>query len=110
MYSLGRFLGPSGSEGKTGGTALLRVDVNAEKDTAIGWEEVARTCTGYDDLCVEAAKSRSLSKPKYTYSYSVLVVDATDARNPKVADATLTADVLGTLKWFDTSSLLNQKK
>jgi len=105
-YSLGRFVGPVNTPVKSRGTALLSVRITALRDEVFEWEKIAKTCTGYDDLCIEAGRSQSLAKPKYMYDYSIVAVDSSDIRAPKPADVTLTGDVLSALKWFDTDTQL----
>jgi hypothetical protein len=106
VYSLGRFLGPVDPTTKSEGSALISIGITAAREGVIEWEKIARTCTGYDDLCIEAATSQSLVKPKYSYMYSVVAVDSSDARAPKLADVALTGDILSTMKWFDTNTQL----
>jgi|GEM_PF-6034763 len=105
-YSLGRALGPVESTQKKNGSALLAVTISAPRDEVIEWEKISRTCSGYDDLCIEASKSQSLLRPKYSYKFAVEAVDSSDARAPKPADVALTGDILSTMKWFDTDSQL----
>ncbi len=101
VYSLGRFIGaPKDSKPQSSAIGLGIEIRQASTQNIQDWAEIAKTCSGFDDLCIEAANSRNLQKPDYTYTYSIIPVDTTNPYQPKAGDDTVKADTLQRLNWI----------
>lgn len=101
VYSLGRFMGIPVSSTPQSSAIGLGIEIRqASTQNIQDWAEIAKTCSGYDDLCVEAARSKNLQKPDYTYKYSIIPVDTANPYQPKSADDTLQANTIQKLNWI----------
>jgi hypothetical protein len=100
VYSLGRFMGPAKDKKPSNLSALLGITISASKtDELIEWTEIAKTCSGYSDLCLEAGVSKNLPRPDYNYAFSLKGVATTDPDNPIPASALQISDIAGYMKW-----------
>lgn len=101
IYSLGRFIGmPLTSKAQVSAIGL-GVEIRHSMDPNVQeWAEIAKTCSGFNDLCIEAAKSKQLNKLKYDYKYTIIPVDVSNPYIPKAGDDTLEADTIEKLNWI----------
>jgi hypothetical protein len=108
-HSLGRFMGPVPAGQSSDIAALIGVNLSVQRsDNMLAWTEIAKTCSGYNDLCLEAGKSKGLEKLAVEYEYSMKGVSRADSFNPVPADSVQGAEIARTMEWVDVSTSFNE--
>lgn len=107
--SLGAFVGPTVTLNKNINTASIRVDLSTPINERVQkWLEIARTCSGYSDLCLEAGVSADLPKLGYAYQYQLVGGILDGGYDPKLANELQLKDLKALLSWDKVISNLDQ--
>ncbi|HEX5448415.1 MAG TPA: CapA family protein [Candidatus Saccharimonadales bacterium] len=113
VYSLGNLIYDAWFDNEVTKSLIIDVNISATVDSNLqGYLDMAKSCKAFKDDCLSKAKSERLTAPNFSYDYSFLAGDSSNAndhsRRKHLASSAVRTWMLKRTNWTNTVKGLEQ--